>query len=354
MILTLEHLRHDYHLIRKLNWTVALRVNALIELTKIDLKYEHTQSKSAKNIKVNELINGLKISLRTIQRWKSDYRKHGLVGLGIKDIKGRPAKELSEKLKGLITNYRKEYKWGAEVIRAHLLHDHQEVITKYKIERFLTKSGLREKYPCTTVKKKKAQKKKKHTKKVFVEEPGKHTQMDVKYQTHLLKNKQKAYVYNFIDHASNWSFKYAYAAITALNTEDFMNRLIEVCPFKIKRLQTDNGVEFTFKWISEFSDDPKVHPLMKLCHQEDIKHKLIPPGEKELQGLVERSHRQDDQELFSNIAPENLEEFNVALENYYKWRNKYRRFKKLGWLTPDEYLAKDPADNTEIVEKLVA
>ena len=52
-----------------------------------------------------------------------------------------------------------------------------------------------------------------HTKKVVVHNPGEHTPMDVKYQTKLLQNKSKAYVYNFIDHASNWSFKRAYSAI---------------------------------------------------------------------------------------------------------------------------------------------
>lgn len=66
---------------------------------------------------------------------------------------------------------------------------------------------------------------------------------------------------------------------------------------------------------------------------------MIPPGEKELQGLVERSHRQDDQELFSRIKPWDLEEFNDELERYYKWRNDSRRFKKLGWESANSWLA---------------
>lgn len=89
--------------------------------------------------------------------------------------------------------------------------------------------------------------------------------MDVKYQVHLLKNKEKSYVFNFVDHASNWSYKRAYPAITAKNTEDFTKRIIQLCPFKIKRLQTDNGIEFTFKWTSNDPDDPREHPLLRLC-----------------------------------------------------------------------------------------
>ena len=232
---------------------------------------------------------------------------------------------------------RKKYRWGSEVIQAHLLRDHGIRLNRYRIDRFLGESGLRAEYPCTTCKKVKL-KRKRHTKRVVVRTPGAHTQMDVKYQLHLLKYRQKAYVYNFIDHASNWSFKRAYSAITAANTDDFMNRLLAECPFDLMRLQTDNGVEFTFKWASKHPDDPKEHPLFKICHRESIRHVLIPPGEKELQGLVERSHRQDDQELYSRLLPENLEEFNALLGEYYRWRNRHRRFKKLGWKTPQEWL----------------
>ena len=165
-----------------------------------------------------------------------------------------------------------------------------------------------------------------------------HTQEDVEYQLYLLGNHEKSYVYNFIDHASNWSFKYAYSAYNPQNTEDFMNRLIAECPFDISRLQTDNGVEFTFKYTSVTSDKLVEHPLDTFCKAHGIAHKLVPPGEKELQGLVERSHRQDDQELFSRINPNHLEEFNKYLAEYCVWRNESRRFKKLNWKTPNQWL----------------
>ena len=117
-----------------------------------------------------------------------------------------------------------------------------------------------------------------------------------------------------------------------------MERLLKVVPFIIERLQTDYGIEFTFKWACKYYDDPKQHPLFKICYRESINHKLIPPDEKELQGVVERSHRQDDQELFSNISPKNLDEFNQLLENYYITRNQKRRFKKFSWPTPNGWL----------------
>ena len=54
--------------------------------------------------------------------------------------------------------------------------------------------------------------------------------------------------------------------------------------------------------------------------------------------LVERSHRQDNQEMFSRVDPKDLEQFNLRLEEFWKQRNKRRRLKKLKWMTPDEWL----------------
>jgi len=85
-------------------------------------------------------------------------------------------------------------------------------------------------------------------------------------------------------------------------------------------------------------DIKKEHPLEVFCERNNIVQKLIPPGVKELQGLVERSHRQDDQELFSRIEPLEIESFNESLEEYYLSRNKSRRFRKLDWATADEWL----------------
>lgn len=337
MLLSLDQLRSDFKAVYRSNWKVAQKIELLIVVTKLDISYEDDPSQAGKALKLVSILRGAGITLRTLQRWKKDYKSKSLFGLIPKKRGGIQPTDLSAKIKAFIKFYRSNYRWGSEVIQAHLLKDKGFSVTRYKIERYLSNSGLRVKYPCTTIKKQKA-KKKKHTKKVVVHHPGDHTQMDVKYQTHLLLNKEKAYVYNFVDHASNWSFKKAFANITAKNTKEFMEELLLECPFPIKRLQTDNGIEFTFKWTSKNADDPKEHPLLQLCAKENIRHCLIPPGEKELQGLVERSHRQDDQELYSRITPDDLKEFNDLLKGFWKFRNRGRRFRKLNWETPDKWL----------------
>jgi transposase len=337
MILSLEKLRFDFKAYRKKDPEIAARIDILLSYSKFELQYDGDINQEAKNKHITAFLTSMDMSDRTIQRWKKDYREKGADGLGKLKATGRPPVAIRPRIRRVIEAYRKMYRWGSEVIQAHLKHDHKYVVSEFKIEKFLDDSGLREKYPCTTIKKQKAEKKKKHTRVVVVDNPGAHTQLDVKYQTHLLGNKAKCYVYNFIDHASNWSFKHPYAAINAANTKNFMERLMEVCPFEIWRLQTDNGVEFTNKYLS-VSDDPKEHLLDEFCNQYNIRHRLIPPGEKELQGLVERSHRQDDQELFSRITPFHLDEFTGQLQAFTNQRNAQRRFKKLNWQTPDQWL----------------
>ena len=338
MFLNLEKLRKEFKEYRKIDDDISSKIDILITVTKFEMAYSGPDQAETKKKKFSDYLKGIQLSLRTLQRFKKNYIEGGPVALGKKIASGRPAGELPCKTKLIIENYREKYRWGSEVIQAHLKHDHNIEISRHKIERYLTLSGLRKIFPCTTIKKQRAQKKKKHTQKVIVLHPGLHTQMDVKYQLHLLKNKEKCYVYNFIDHSSNWSFKYPYAAINEKNTQDFMERLIKICPFQIFRLQTDNGIEFTFKFISAATDEPKEHLLKKFCDDHKINHKLIPPGEKELQGLVERSHRQDDQELYTRIKPDALEAFKCLLNEFVEHRNSNRRFKKLGWKTPNQWL----------------
>ena len=337
MILNLEKLRRDYKLYRKKDQEIAARVDILLSYSKFELKYQGPQNQQTKEKFIRAFLTSMEISERTIQRWKKDYQERGPDGLGKLKATGRPPVAIRQRIRRVITAYRKMFRWGSEAIQAHLEFDHKYIVSRHKIEKFLDDSGLRDSYPCTTIKRQNAQKKKKHTRTVVVLNPGQHTQMDVKYQLHLLTNEAKAYVYNFIDHASNWSFKYAYDRINARNTEDFMKRILWSCPFKIDRIQTDNGVEFTSKYLC-VAKDPEDHLLDKFCKNNEINHKLIPPGEKELQGLVERSNRQDDQELFSRINPKDLKEFNSHLSFFKDERNRKRRFKKLGWKTPDKWL----------------
>lgn len=325
MDLKLTVLRQEAKSFRKKFPRVLRRFLALIELTKFREKHG-----CVRESEYEQIAGRFETSARTLYRWEATYCEGGADALIPGRACGRKAAVIRGHTAKKICEMRKLYNWGAEVIQAHLKFDHDLSLSRHKINRYLRRKGL--------LFRKKCKPRKKHVRVVAVLVPGTHTQTDVKHLPHLLGNGQKCYNYNFVDHTSKWSFKRAYEAYGASETEDFIRRVIEKAPFDISRLQSDNGIEFTFKYVSR-GDDPKEHALDQLCRKENIRHVLIPPGEKELQGLVERSHRQDDEELFHRIKPYDLAEFNKILAEHNQWRNSKRRRKLLGWKSSDEFLA---------------
>jgi transposase len=269
-------------------------------------------------------------SVRTLQSWKKCYLEKGVHALAPKQIPGRPAEAIRGWVAVRITELRIKYNWGAEAICAHLRGDYQISISQWRVKRYLKRSGL-------ITKRRKKKLKNTHTKKIIVTVPGRHTQMDVKHLPKIMSNGQKVYVYNFVDHASRWEFKRAYTDIGAAITEIFVRELLAAVPFKIARLQTDNGSEFTNHLISHV-DEPRPHILDEICTQHNIRHGLIPPGEKELNGLVERSHRADDEEFYHRTKVDSLAELNRLLKGHCYFRNYVRRRKALGWKTSNEWL----------------
>ena len=267
---------------------------------------------------------------RSVQRWLKSYLKRGPKGLIAKKTCGRRATPIRGHACTLIYDYVKKYQWGSELIHFHLKLDHGIVIGEYRIRCYLRKKGF--------LKTRRAKKRKAHTRKVVVNIPGAHTQMDVKYFPRQSTREKQLYVYNFRDHATRWTYKYAYGSLGALETADFFRRVLDRFPGKIWSVQTDNGSEFTNFYLSHV-DAPKTHILDLICREQGIRHRLIPPGEKELQGLVERSHREDEQELYHRIKPLDAEELNSHLEPHCEWSNHSRRKRALGWKTSDQHLA---------------
>lgn len=329
MNLNLWNLRRQYKECRKKNEIASKRLLALIELAK-----RQKFTVSFRDLDFELVAEKFGVTGRTIRMWRKAYLRNGGKYTNLYPNKrfkrGRKKKRLSGWIILLIVSYRSLYNWGAETIQAHLLKDHQIKISRWKIHQILKSKNLLKKSRKRKIKNK-------HTQIVFVEIPGTHTQIDVKHLPHLLPNDQKCYVYNFIDHASKWEFKRAYESYGPAYTRGFMSEILQQVPFTIVSTQSDNGIEFTNKFISHM-DDPAAHAFDLLCKEEGIRHRLIPPGEKEINGLVERCHRADDEELYHRIKPKSLKEFNQLLDEHCKFRNGKRRRKPLDWKTPNEVL----------------
>lgn len=175
-----------------------------------------------------------------------------------------------------------------------------------------------------------------HNKRYELPIPGQRLQMDVKYVPHKVEGK-KAYTYVAVDECTRWRFVYTFDCLDHGNTVRFLEMLKEACPFPIVCIQTDNGFEFTMK-LNPHMPKEYEHPMDTWCRENEIIHRLIPPGVKELNGKVERSHRIDDQYFYWRAPDKCLRTFNEKQQEWMKYYNEERPHYGIGFMTPVEKL----------------
>jgi transposase InsO family protein len=184
----------------------------------------------------------------------------------------------------------------------------------------------------------KAQRKKlnPHNKRYELPIPGQRFQMDVKYVPHRIAG-MRAFTYVAVDECTRWRFAYAFDHLDHGNTVKFLEMLKSNCPFPIVCIQTDNGFEFTHK-LNPMIPKDYIHPMDEWCNSHGIEHRLIPPGVKELNGKVERSHRIDEQYFYWKATDKSLAVFNDQLSNWIHYYNTQRPHGGICFLTPLEKL----------------
>ena len=182
-------------------------------------------------------------------------------------------------------------------------------------------------------KKKRSRRLKAHRRRYELPIPGLRLQLDVKYVPDPIAG-ERAYNYVAIDECTRWRFAWAYNALNEHSTVDFLDRLIAICPFPIFCIQTDHGFEFTYDLNPHHH--VREHYMDTWCNEHGIRHRLIPPGEKELNGKVERSHRIDMQYFYWRANHNSLAIFNKDQKAWLHYYNTERMHGGLNYLTPNE------------------
>jgi transposase InsO family protein len=231
-----------------------------------------------------------------------------------------------------VISLRKETNYGPERLQFHLQKDFGINLAKSTIGHILKRENL--------IPHKRLKHRKKHLKRYQMPNPGDLIQMDVKYLPYRIKG-QQYYQYTAIDDCTRWRFAKIYYELSVNNTDAFARELIKSAPFSIKTIQTDNGVEFTYKFVSDtkcINKLPKKHPLDILCEKNNIHHKLIPPGQWELNGKVERSHRIDEEEFYRLKSYKSLKEIQITFKQWVFNYNHKRPHGGINKMTPMQKL----------------
>jgi transposase InsO family protein len=105
-------------------------------------------------------------------------------------------------------------------------------------------------------------------------------------------NGQTRFVFVAIDRATRLAFIGVYDARNAANALDFFTQACRFFPFKIHKVLTDNGAEFTNKSFRRWpGSKTKLHPFERLLQDLQISHRFTKPYTPQTNGLVERFNR---------------------------------------------------------------
>lgn len=157
-------------------------------------------------------------------------------------------------------------------------------------------------------------------------------------------NGQKTYLFVAIDRATRMIFYWIYENKNAKNAEDFLEKCLEFFPFKIEKILTDNGLEFTNKLLKSKKRKPceKVSLFDEKCKENNVEHRLTKPFTPKTNGMVERSnytikHGTLKKETYKNI--DEMSESLVKFLQHYNLRRRHSSLKKeLKVRTPFEVL----------------
>jgi transposase InsO family protein len=147
------------------------------------------------------------------------------------------------------------------------------------------------------------------------QQPGHALQVDVK----------------FIEPLGQTGRKKRYYQYTAIR---FIDHVLSKLPFKVEKVQTDNGSEFgqSFHW----------HLLDK-----GIGHIRIRPATPRLNGKVERSRRIDSEEFYRLLEGQVIDDVNLFQDRHQPWEDHYnydRLHGALAGITPYERLKQKTQD----------
>ena len=169
--------------------------------------------------------------------------------------------------------------------------------------------------------------------------PGEKVQVDIKYVPYnCMKGEAKLYGRRFyqwtaIDECTRYRYVYCFEEKTPENSVRFLEMLKKAFPFRIQTIQTDNGTEFTNKFVSENTFGSFENALIN----EGIIHKLIPVRTPWHNGKVERSHRNDQRYFYDWEKFGSLEELNKKLSKHLEWSNG-KTMRTLGRKSPIQLL----------------
>ncbi len=146
------------------------------------------------------------------------------------------------------------------------------------------------------------------------------------------------YLFVAIDRATRWVYLESRKDGSAGSARAFLKALLKKAPFKVRKVLTDDGREFTNRIGA--TDEPKPsgnHPFEQLCRKKEIEHCLALPGHPQSNGMLERFNGCIAEVLRGNRFDPSADLQEIL--KHYQWAYNHRIPQRtLGHLTPVQVL----------------
>ncbi len=265
---------------------------------------------------VSKLARKFGVSRDTIYKWKSRN--------AINDNKSgtkSPKSSLSQLEQQIICEFRRKTKFSLDDCFIALK---QEIptLTRSNLHRVLQKNNLS----------KFADKNKKISRKKFKEYEIGFIHIDI---TFINIGKQKFYLFVAIERSTKLLFLKLYKDKTVKSSVDFLQETMKYFPFKIHRILTDNGVEFTYKLFSNNCHKKEEdHEFNKICFANNISHKTTQFRHPWTNGQVEIMNRQIKNNTTKKYKYDDYQQLSNHLNQYLLAYNFAKKLKSLNFKTP--------------------
>ncbi len=296
-------------------------------------KYRWIRPILDKEITIKQMVKVCPFSARTLKYWLANFRQGGLDGLTNRST--RPKSHPDEtpiRIKERIIELRKSTGLCAKKINYKLVKE-KIIVSDRLIGKVLKAEGLIRKYRTRKLKYRYLK---------LPLNPGELVEIDIKYVPKRVQGK-RYYQFTAIDCASRWRYLRIYEGQYNGHAISFLKEVVEIFPYRIRAVKTDNGMCFTNRYAgyqkSADPMNPRLHPFDLLCQELNIIHYLIDPGKPAQNGQVERSHRTDQEMFYDRRRFKTILGLKKALRI---WNEEYNNLEhcSLDGLTPNEALIK--------------
>ena len=161
----------------------------------------------------------------------------------------------------------------------------------------------------------------------------------------------KLYLFVAIDRTSKFAVARLFSEATRPTACQFLEQLLEVVPYRIHTLLTDNGIQFAEQPRNRNTILSRQSRFDMICEANGIEHRLTKPNHPWTNGQVERMNRTIKEATTKRYHYDSHDQLKAHLELFLDAYNYARRLKTLKGLTPAQFVWKEWQTKPELFHK---